>query len=108
MTRDNEDRITQLQNRVDDMTQEVVKQKREILEYKNKEKNSLDQIGAVSDERSSRERMLFYSYTDMLISQFVSSKHTLHALKDLKQTKSRSIYPSNAFLKRNVVSHLVV
>lgn len=59
MTRDNEDRITQLQNRVDDMTQEVVKQKREILEYKNKEKNSLDQIGAVSGERSSRERMLF-------------------------------------------------
>lgn len=59
MTRDNEDRITQLQNRVDDMTQEVVKQKREILEYKNKEKSSLDQIGAVSDQRSSRERILF-------------------------------------------------
>ena len=48
MTRDNEDRIVRLQNKVDDMNQEVVKQKREILEYKSKEKNSLDQIGAVS------------------------------------------------------------
>ena len=68
MTRDNEDRITQLQNRVDDMTQEVVKQKREILEYKNKEKSSLDQIGAVSNERSSREKILFliiYKHTDI-------------------------------------------
>ena len=48
MTRDNEDRIVRLQNKVDDMNQEVVKQKREILEYKSKEKNSLGQIGAVS------------------------------------------------------------
>ena len=69
MTRDNEDRITQLQNRVDDMTQEVVKQKREIIEYKTKEQSSLDQIGAVSGwEWSSRERMLFlfiYKHADI-------------------------------------------
>lgn len=48
MARDNEDRIVQLQNRVDDMNLEVVKQRREILEYKGKEKNSLEQISAVS------------------------------------------------------------
>lgn len=47
MTRDNEDRIVQLQSKVDDMNQEVVKQRREIMEYKNKEKNSLEQISAV-------------------------------------------------------------
>lgn len=48
MARDNEDRIVQLQNRVDDMNLEVGKQRREIQEYKGKEKNSLEQIGAVS------------------------------------------------------------
>lgn len=48
MARDNEDRIVELQNRVDDMNVEVVKQRKEIQEYKGKEKNSLDQIGAVS------------------------------------------------------------
>lgn len=48
MARDNEDRIVELQNRVDDMNLEVVKQRREIQEYKGKEKNSLEQIGAVS------------------------------------------------------------
>jgi hypothetical protein len=56
MARDNEDRIVQLQNRVDDMNLEVVKQRREIQEYKGKEKNSLEQIGAVSfcDGRNSK------------------------------------------------------
>ncbi|ORZ18459.1 hypothetical protein BCR42DRAFT_410868 [Absidia repens] len=45
MTRDNEDQISVLQNRVDDMTDEVGKQKRELLEYKAKETKSLEQIG---------------------------------------------------------------
>jgi len=49
MARDNEDRIVQLQNKVDDMNMEVAKQRREIQEYKGKEKSSLDQISAVSD-----------------------------------------------------------
>lgn len=49
MARDNEDRIVELQNRVDDMNLEVVKQRKEIQEYKGKEKNSLDQISAVSN-----------------------------------------------------------
>lgn len=48
MARDNEDRITELQNKVDDMSLEVIKQRKEIQEYKGKEKNSLDQISAVS------------------------------------------------------------
>lgn len=49
MARDNEDRIVQLQNKVDDMNMEVAKQRREIQEYKGKEKSSLDQISAVND-----------------------------------------------------------
>lgn len=48
MARDNEDRIVQLQNRVEDMHQEVVKQRKEIQEYKGKEQKSLEQISAVS------------------------------------------------------------
>lgn len=48
MTRDNEDRIVVLQNRVDDMTNQVNKQKRELLEYKSKEANSLEQISMVT------------------------------------------------------------
>ena len=48
MARDNEDRIQELQNRVDDMNLEVAKQRKEIQEYKGKERNSLEQIGAVS------------------------------------------------------------
>lgn len=48
MARDNEDRIVELQNRVDDMNLEVVRQRKEIQEYKGKEKNSLEQISAVS------------------------------------------------------------
>lgn len=47
MARDNEDRITELQNKVEDMNLEVIKQRKEIQEYKGKEKNSLDQISAV-------------------------------------------------------------
>lgn len=47
LARDNEDRIVQLQNRVDDMNLEVGKQRKEIQEYKGKERNSLEQISAV-------------------------------------------------------------
>ncbi|KAI9471830.1 MAG: hypothetical protein EXX96DRAFT_581852 [Benjaminiella poitrasii] len=47
MAQDNEDRIVQLQNKVDDMNLEVVRQRKEILEYKGKEKNSLEQIIAL-------------------------------------------------------------
>lgn len=47
LTRENEDRIVQLQSRVDDMNSEVARQKHEIQEYKKKESTSLQQIDAV-------------------------------------------------------------
>jgi hypothetical protein len=47
LARDNEDRILELQDKVDDMTLDMVKQRKEIKEYKNKEKSSLEQISAV-------------------------------------------------------------
>ncbi|KAI8365738.1 hypothetical protein BD560DRAFT_436336 [Blakeslea trispora] len=56
MTRDNEDRIIELQNKVDDMNLEVVKQRKEIQEYKGKEKNSLDQISALETHISKVQR----------------------------------------------------
>ncbi|CEP18152.1 hypothetical protein [Parasitella parasitica] len=56
MARDNEDRIVQLQNKVDDMNIEVAKQKREIQEYKGKEKNSLDQISALETHISNIQK----------------------------------------------------
>lgn len=48
MTRDNEDRILVLQNSVDEMMEQLNKQKREIMEYKSKEVNSLEQISMVN------------------------------------------------------------
>ncbi|KAK4518891.1 putative DNA helicase ino80 [Mucor velutinosus] len=56
MARDNEDRIVQLQNKVDDMNMEVAKQRREIQEYKGKEKSSLDQISALEAHISNIQR----------------------------------------------------
>lgn len=48
MAHENESRIAQLQTFVDEMNNNINNQKREILEFKGKEKNSLDQISAVS------------------------------------------------------------
>lgn len=56
MARDNEDRIVELQNRVDDMNLEVVRQRKEIQEYKGKEKNSLEQISALESHISNIQR----------------------------------------------------
>ncbi|GAN06570.1 hypothetical protein MAM1_0128c06056 [Mucor ambiguus] len=56
MARDNEDRIVHLQNKVDDMNMEVAKQRREIQEYKGKEKSSLDQISALETHISNIQR----------------------------------------------------
>ncbi|KAI8980448.1 hypothetical protein BDB01DRAFT_796443 [Pilobolus umbonatus] len=53
MARDNEDRILDLQNKVDDMNVEVAKQRKEIQEYKGKERNSLEQIMALESHISS-------------------------------------------------------
>ncbi|KAG1446327.1 hypothetical protein G6F56_009608 [Rhizopus delemar] len=56
MTRDNEDRIIQLQTQVDDMNKEVVKQRKEIQEYKGKEQKSLEQISALEHHISQIHR----------------------------------------------------
>ncbi|KAI9253233.1 hypothetical protein BY458DRAFT_522032 [Sporodiniella umbellata] len=56
MTRDNEDRILQLQTNVDDMHLEVVKQRKEIQEYKGKEQKSLEQISALEHHISQIQR----------------------------------------------------
>ncbi|KAL9549402.1 hypothetical protein MBANPS3_005224 [Mucor bainieri] len=56
MARDNEDRIVHLQNKVEDMNMEVAKQRREIQEYKGKEKSSLDQISALETHISNIQR----------------------------------------------------
>jgi hypothetical protein len=48
MAHENESRITQLQTFVDEMNNNINNQKREIIEFKGKEKNSLDQISAVN------------------------------------------------------------
>lgn len=47
MAHENESRIAQLQTFVDEMNNNINNQKREILEFKGKEKNSLDQISAL-------------------------------------------------------------
>ncbi|KAH8554182.1 hypothetical protein BGW37DRAFT_245354 [Umbelopsis sp. PMI_123] len=47
MTQENETRIAQLQTFVDDMNNNINNQKKEILEFKGKEKNSLEQISAL-------------------------------------------------------------
>ncbi|KAI8373955.1 hypothetical protein EDC96DRAFT_498083 [Choanephora cucurbitarum] len=56
MARDNEDRIIELQNKVDDMNLEVIRQRKEIQEYKGKEKNSLEQISALETHISTVQR----------------------------------------------------
>jgi hypothetical protein len=48
MTHDNESRIAHLQTFVDDMNNNINNQKKEIMEFKGKEKNSLEQISAVN------------------------------------------------------------
>lgn len=47
MAYENESRITHLQSFVDEMNANINNQKKEIIEYKGKEKNSLEQIIAV-------------------------------------------------------------
>ncbi|CDH51901.1 hypothetical protein RO3G_00813 [Lichtheimia corymbifera JMRC:FSU:9682] len=100
MTRDNEDRITQLQNRVDDMTQEVVKQKREILEYKNKEKSSLDQIGALEAhiariERSETDQKQIYLSIKRL---FEEKCQEAQELQDMLRHKELELQKTEALL----------
>ncbi|KAI9264114.1 hypothetical protein BDA99DRAFT_48663 [Phascolomyces articulosus] len=100
MTRDNEDRIVRLQNRVDDMNQEVVKQKREILEYKSKEKNSLDQIGALEAhiaeiERSETDQKQVYLSIKRL---FDEKCQEAQDLQEMLRHKELELQKTEAFL----------
>ncbi|KAI8879340.1 hypothetical protein K501DRAFT_287406 [Backusella circina FSU 941] len=56
LARDNEDRILHLQDKVDDMTLDMIKQRKEIQEYKNKETSSLEQISALETHISKIQR----------------------------------------------------
>jgi hypothetical protein len=96
MARDNEDRIVELQNKVDDMNLEVIKQRREIQEYKGKEKNSLEQIGAVNIQKTSNKiKSINLKY---------SWNHILQTFNVLKLIKSKFICLSRCCLMRNVAS----
>ncbi|KAI7855303.1 hypothetical protein BDC45DRAFT_505896 [Circinella umbellata] len=100
MTRDNEDRIIQLQNRVEDMNQEVVKQKREIFEYKSKEKNSLDQIGALEShiaqiERSETDQKQVYLSIKRL---FDEKCHETQDLQEMLRHKELELQKTEALL----------
>ncbi|KAI9496358.1 hypothetical protein BDB00DRAFT_810128 [Zychaea mexicana] len=100
MTRDNEDRIVQLQNRVDDMNQEVVKQKREILEYKSKEMNSLEQITALEAhiahiERSETDQKQVYLSIRKL---FDEKCEETQDLQEMLRHKELALQKTEAFL----------
>ncbi|KAI9012675.1 hypothetical protein CLU79DRAFT_769621 [Phycomyces nitens] len=100
MTRDNEDRIVLLQNRVDDMNQEVIKQKREILEYKGKEKNSLDQISTLESHIANIQR----SETDqkqvhLSIKRLFDEKcQETHKLQEMLRQKELDLQKTEQFL----------
>ncbi|KAL0088964.1 hypothetical protein J3Q64DRAFT_1732550 [Phycomyces blakesleeanus] len=100
MTRDNEDRIVLLQNRVDDMNQEVIKQKREILEYKGKEKNSLEQICTLESHIANIQR----SETDqkqvhLSIKRLFDEKcQETHKLQEMLRQKELDLEKTEQFL----------
>ncbi|KAI8065362.1 uncharacterized protein B0P05DRAFT_554035 [Gilbertella persicaria] len=90
MARDNEDRIVELQNRVDDMNLEVIRQRKEIQEYKSKEKNSLDQIGALEThisniQRSETDQKQVYLSIKTLFDEKCQEAQKLHELLRQKE-----------------------
>ncbi|KAI7892410.1 uncharacterized protein EV154DRAFT_505037 [Mucor mucedo] len=100
MARDNEDRIVQLQNRVDDMNLEVGKQRREIQEYKGKEKNSLDQIGALEShishiQRSETDQKQVYQSIKML---FDDKCQETQKLQEMLRQKESDLQKTEALL----------
>ncbi|CEI94314.1 hypothetical protein RMCBS344292_08526 [Rhizopus microsporus] len=98
MARDNEDRIVQLQNRVEDMHQEVVKQRKEIQEYKGKEQKSLEQISALEShisqiQRSETDQKQVYMSIKLLFDEKCRETQQLQELlkqkeADLEKTES--------------------
>ncbi|KAI9311732.1 hypothetical protein BX666DRAFT_2031890 [Dichotomocladium elegans] len=110
MTRDNEDRILQLQNRVDDMTKEVTKQKREIQEYKSKEESSRDQIIALEEhidriERSETDQKQIYLSIKRL---FEEKCREAQELQDMLRHKETELQKTEGLLAaiNNEFSHL--
>ncbi|CAO3598472.1 unnamed protein product [Absidia cylindrospora] len=100
MTRDNEDRIVVLQNRVDDMTNEVNKQKRELLEYKTKETNSLEQISmlethiATIQQSETDQKQVYLSIRNL----FDEKCGETQKLQDLLKQKELDLQKAEAFL----------
>ncbi|KAG0188104.1 hypothetical protein DFQ28_005376 [Apophysomyces sp. BC1034] len=101
MTRDNEGRIVQLQNHVDDMNEEVIKQKREISEYKTKEQKSLEQIIALeahiaSIERSETDQKQVYVSIKRLFDEKCGETQKL---QDMLRQKELDLQTTEKFLK---------
>ncbi|KAI7866633.1 hypothetical protein BDF14DRAFT_1727826, partial [Spinellus fusiger] len=100
MTRDNEERIVQLQNRVDEMTQEVIKQKKEMSEYKGKEKNSLYQITALETHiakiqcSETNQKQVYQSMKRL----FDDKCEEAHKLQDLLRQKELDLKKTEKFL----------
>ncbi|KAG1499026.1 hypothetical protein G6F54_004676 [Rhizopus delemar] len=98
IARDNEDRIVQLQNRVEDMNLEVLKQRKEIQEYKGKEKKSLEQISALElhisqIHRSETDQKQVYMSIKLLFDEKCREAQELQELlkqkeADLEKTES--------------------
>ncbi|CAO3635543.1 unnamed protein product [Cunninghamella echinulata] len=100
MTRDNEDRILVLQDRVDEMTEQLNKQKRELTEYRTKEVNSLDQISMLEThiakiERSETDQKQVYLSIKNLFDEKCGETQKLQEL--LKQ-KELDLQKTEAFL----------
>ncbi|CDH60915.1 hypothetical protein RO3G_00813 [Lichtheimia corymbifera JMRC:FSU:9682] len=91
LTRENEDRIVQLQSRVDDMNSEVARQKHEIQEYKKKESTSLQQIDALeahiaSIESTETNQKMMYRSMKKLYNEKCQEARELH---DMLHQKAR-------------------
>ncbi|SAM07854.1 hypothetical protein [Absidia glauca] len=100
MTRDNEDRIVVLQNRVDDMTNQVNKQKRELMEYKSKESNSLEQISMLEShidtiQQSETDQKQVYLSIKALFDEKCGETQKL---QELLREKESDLQKAEAFL----------
>ncbi|KAI8068221.1 hypothetical protein BC940DRAFT_273139 [Gongronella butleri] len=97
MTRDNEDRILVLQDRVDEMNDMVTKQKRELIEYKTKESNSLEQISMLEqhianiEQSETDQKQVYLSIKTLFDEKCVEAQKLQELLKqkelDLQQTE---------------------
>ncbi|ORX46489.1 hypothetical protein DM01DRAFT_1339493 [Hesseltinella vesiculosa] len=111
MTRDNDDRILVLQNRVDEMTELVTKQKRELIEYKGKESNSLEQISMLEQhianiEQSETDQKQVYLSIKTLFDEKCEETQKLQELlkqkeQDLQHTEVYLCHFRHEFMQLN-------